>query len=153
MINHKKSTISRKLKRTTYDAYLPHKADFRAKSCKQLSGKRHRLKNPAVRTFVIERLKIGWSPKLIASSLPIYYPKLSISYEAICQYIYDKHIRKQHDLIAYLLRAHKNRLNRGHSSKHKKSRIAVGRKVRLKTLSALLGVTCPRRLILLNLAT
>ncbi len=126
MINRNKSTISRELKRNsspTYDVYLPHKANHRAKSRKQLSGKRQRLKNSTVRTFVTSKLKIGWSPELIAGSLPLYYPKLAISHEAIYQYIYDKHIRKQHDLIAYLVRAHKKRHNRGHSRKHKKSHI------------------------------
>jgi len=126
MINRNKSTISRELKRNsspTYDVYLPHKANHRAKSRKQLSGKRQRLKNPTVRAFVTNKLKIGWSPELIAGSLPLHYPKLAISHEAIYQYIYDKHIRKQHDLVAYLVRAHKRRHNRGHSRKHKKSHI------------------------------
>jgi len=65
MINRNKSTISRELRRNsspTYDAYLPHKANQRAKSRKQLSGKRQRLKNSTVRTFVINKLKLGWSP-------------------------------------------------------------------------------------------
>ena len=102
---------------------MPHKANLRAKSRKHLSGKRQRLKNSTVRTFVIEKLKIGWSPELIAGSLPTYYPKLAISHEEIYQYIYDKHTRKQHALITYLVRAHKKRHNRGHSRKHKKSHI------------------------------
>ena len=126
MIKRNKSTISRELKRNsspTYDVYLPHKANHRAKSRKQLSGKRQRLKNSTVRTFVTNKLKIGWSPELIAGSLPLYYPKLTISHEAIYQFIYDKYIRKQHDLVAYLVRAHKKRHNRGHSRKHKKSHI------------------------------
>jgi len=102
---------------------LPHKANQRAKSRKQLSAKRQRLKISTVRTFVTNKLKIGWSPELIAGCLPLYYPKLTISHEAIYQYIYDKHIRKQHDLVAYLVRAHKKRHNRGHSRKHRKSHI------------------------------
>ena len=103
MINRNKSTISRELKRnssSTYDVYLPHKANQRAKSRKQLSGKRQRLKNLTVRTFVTNKLK------------------LAISHEAIYQYISDKHIRKQHDLTPYLVRTHKKRYNRGHSRKH-----------------------------------
>jgi IS30 family transposase len=42
MINRNKSTISRELKRNSspaYDVYLPHKANQRAKSRKQLSVK------------------------------------------------------------------------------------------------------------------
>lgn len=126
MINRNKSTISRELKRNsspTYDVYLPHKANQRAKSRKQLSGTRQRLKNPTVRTFVINKLELGWSPELIAGSLPLHYPKLTISHEAIYQYIYDKRIRKQRDLTTYLVRAHKKRYNRGHSRKHRKSHI------------------------------
>lgn len=126
MINRNKSTISRELRRnssSTYDVYLPHKANQRAKSRKQLSGKRPRLKNLTVRTFVINKLKLGWSPELIAGSLPLHFTKLAISHEAIYQYIYDKHIRKQDDLTTYLVRSHKKRYNRGHSRKHKKSHI------------------------------
>ena len=76
-----------------------------------------------IRTFVLNKLKIGWSPELIAGSLPLHYSRLAISHEAIYQYIYDKHIRKQHDLVTYLVRAHKKRHNRGHSRKHRKSHI------------------------------
>ena len=104
MINRNKSTISRELRRNsspTYDVYLPHKANQRAKSRKQLSGKRPRLKNLTVRTFVINKLKLGWSPELIAGSLPLHFTKLAISHEAIFQHIYDKHVRKQHDLTTY----------------------------------------------------
>ena len=126
MLNRNKSTISRELKRNsapTRDVYLPHKANQRAKSRKQLAGKRQRLKNSTIRTFVINRLQLGWSPELIAGSLPLHYPKLSISHEAIYQYIYDKHIRKQNNLTTYLVRAHKKRYNKGHSRKHRKSHI------------------------------
>ncbi len=126
MINRNKSTISRELRRNsspTYDVYLPHKAQQRAKSRKQSAGKRQRLKDLTVRSFVITKLKLGWSPELIAGSLPLHYPKLSISHEAIYLYIYDKHIRRQHDLATYLIRSHKKRYNRGHSRKHKKSHI------------------------------
>ena len=55
MINRNKSTISRELRRNsspTYDVYLPHKANQRAKSRKQLSGKRQRLKNSSFSNFV-----------------------------------------------------------------------------------------------------
>ena len=31
---------------------------------------------------------MGWSPKLIASSLPLHYPKHSISHKAAYRYIY-----------------------------------------------------------------
>lgn len=126
MIHRNKSTISRELKRNsspTYDVYLPHRASQRAKSRKQAAGKRQRLKNSTIRAFVINNLKLRWSPELIAGSLPLYYPKHTISHEAIYQYIYDRHIRKQHDLTTFLIRAHNKRYIRGHSRKHRKSHI------------------------------
>lgn len=126
MIGRNKSTVSRELRRNRtpiYDVYLPHKAHERAKNRKHLAGKRQRLKNPIIRAYVITKLKLGWSPEQIAGRLHIEHPGLSITHEAIYQYIYDKHTRKHDDLTIYLARVHKKRTIRGHSRKHRKSHI------------------------------
>jgi IS30 family transposase len=122
IIGRNKSTISRELQRNSapiYDVYLPHKADTRAKERKQQAGKRKRLKNPMVEKYVIEKLKLGWSPEQIAGRLSKDHPGLSISHEAIYQYIYDKDTRKLINLSLYLPRAHKKRklFGRGHHHK------------------------------------
>lgn len=118
-----KSTVFRELERNrapTYNVYLPHKADERARERKQLSGKRPRLKDPVIKAYVLCKLKDGWSPEQIAGRMPIECPGFSISHEAIYQFVYDK---EHQDLIVYLARAYRKRRLRGHSSKHKSSHI------------------------------
>ena len=118
IVGRNKSTVCRELNRNqtpTYNVYLPHKAHERAKQRKQQAAERPRLKNQTIRAYVMTKLIIGWSPEQIAGRLPIDHPKLTISHEAIYQYIYDKQTRKQHDLTIYLARANKKRKQRGHS--------------------------------------
>jgi IS30 family transposase len=132
IIGRNKSTISRELQRNSapiYDVYLPHKADSRAKERKCKAGIRPRLKNPMIRQYITSKLKIGWSPEQISGRLSKDYPNLSISHEAIYQYIYDKETRKVKDLAVYLPRAHKKRklFGRGHHHKalHIPRRISI----------------------------
>ena len=126
VIGRNKSTISRELRRNRtpiYNVYLPHKANTRAKARKEQAGKRPRLKDPMIEQYVIANLKIGWSPEQIAGRLSKDHPDLSISHEAVYQYIYDKEIRKQSDLTVYLARVHKKRNFFGQSHTHTKSHI------------------------------
>lgn len=121
-IGRNKSTVSRELirnKSPVYNVYLPHRAGTRAKERKQQAGKRKRLKNPMIEKYVIKQLKLGWSPEQIAGRLSQGHPGLSISHEAIYQYIYDKDTRKIANLSLYLPRAHKKRklFGRGHHHK------------------------------------
>ncbi|WAC08171.1 MAG: IS30 family transposase [Thermodesulfobacteriota bacterium] len=62
-----------------YKVYLPHKADVRAKEQKHQSGKRKRLKDTMIEKYVIQKLKLGWSPEQIAGRLPLDCP--SITYD------------------------------------------------------------------------
>ena len=126
VIGRNKGTLSRELSRNrtpTYNVYLPHKADARAKARKQQAGKRARLKNPVIEQYIITKLKIGWSPEQIAGRLSKDHPDYSISHEAIYQYIYDKETHKKIDLTVYLARVHRKRKFFGQSHKHTKSRI------------------------------
>jgi len=49
---------------------------------------RERLKSPFIRSYVKRKLESGWSPEQISGRLKIDNPDLSISHEAIYQYIY-----------------------------------------------------------------
>lgn len=122
-IGRHKSTISRELSRNApaihKGYYLSHKAQERAKIRWSLTHKRERLKNQEVRKYVEAGLRKGWSPEIIAGRLSIDKHGESISHEAIYQYIYEA--RKE--LIIYLVRRHKKRMERGHSRKHQKSHI------------------------------
>jgi len=117
------STLSRELKRnappinTGY--YLSHKAQDRAERRKRESHQRQRLKNDFICRYVKKRLRLGWSPELIAGRLTIDHPGRSISHEAIYQWVY----QDATDLILSLVRAHRKRKHRGYSRKHKKSHI------------------------------
>ena len=126
IIDRDKSTISRELLRNkspVYDCYLPHKADRRAKERKCKSGQRPRLKSREIMAYVVRKLKLGWSPELISGRWSNEHPSISISHEAIYQFIYNKKQHKEEDLTVYLPRFHRKRLPRGHSRKHRKSHI------------------------------
>jgi len=117
------STLSRELKRNAAPVntgyYLAHKAQERSDKRKHASHGRPRLKNDAIRRYVEEHLRRGWSPELIAGRLSLEHPRLSISYEAIYQWVYQEATH----LIVFLVRAHHARKHRGYSRKHKKSHI------------------------------
>jgi len=99
--------------------YLSHKAQERADKRNRESHRRPRLKSDSIRQYVEKRIRLGWSPELIAGRLAIKHPGFSISHEAIYQWIY----QEAPDLILSLVRAHRKRKHRGYSRKHKKSHI------------------------------
>lgn len=114
------STLSRELRRnvppikTRY--YLPHKAHERAVNRFSESHQRDRLKEPRVRRYVRERIRAGWSPELTAGRWSNLHPKLSVSYEAIYQWVY----ADAPELIPYLVRAHKKRKMLVHKWSHRR---------------------------------
>jgi transposase, IS30 family len=87
-------------------------------------GRKSKLGYEPLSCYVVEKLKLGWSPEQIESRLPIEYPrdrKMRISYEAIYQYVYAQ-IRREgngrvkkgcEDLRKYLARRHKRRAKKG----------------------------------------
>lgn len=95
--------------------YTPRLAEERAKAKRSSRGRTLRLKNTAVRGYVIEKLKKGWSPEQIAGTIKEIGER--ISYEAIYQYVYAQVYRKgygyvkpgKEDLRPYLARRHKRR--------------------------------------------
>lgn len=117
------ATISRELKRNAPPVYtgyyLAHKAQERAVSRAVASRTHQRLKNDKIRRYASRRIRYGWSPELIAGRLKKLHPELSISHEAIYQWIYSD----ARELIPSLIRAHRNRKRRGYSRRHKKTHI------------------------------
>lgn len=125
-LDRNKGTISREIMRNkspTYDVYLAHKAHERAVKRKEQSGKRPRLKTKMIRNYMMKKLRKLWSPELIAGRLSLEHPELSISHEAIYQFIYDKETRHKYNLVPLLARSHRKRLSRTHSHRHKESHI------------------------------
>lgn len=116
-------TISRELKRNAPPLrpgrYLPARAHLRSSERNRRSRTHQRLKKPQIRSYVLKKLSCGWSPEQIAGRLPLEHPKLSISHEAVYQFIY----YEARNLIPLLARAHRKRLKRWHSKKHRRSHI------------------------------
>jgi len=122
-LNRNPGTLCRELKRnappirTGY--YLAHKAQARADGRACASRTHKRLKNDRIRRYVEGRIRKGWSPELIAGRLNIRYPDLSISHEAIYQWIYSD----ARHLIPFLVRSHRARKRRGYSRRHQHAHI------------------------------
>jgi IS30 family transposase len=96
--------------------YTPRLAQERTHLMRQARGRRTRLKNKRIRTYVEEKLRLKWSPEQIAGRLPRDHPRQHISHEAIYQYIYSRVERegwgvkvRGEDLRPYLRRSHKRR--------------------------------------------
>ena len=126
VLGHCKSTISRELKRTStpaYRVYLSCKAHERAVTRKKESGKRPRLKNERIVSYVREKLALEWSPDIIAGKIGGDIRGASISHEAIYQYIYHPKTEGREELIGYLVRGHHKRKKKGIGRKERKAKI------------------------------
>ena len=123
-INRSPSSVSREIKRNKpplRDQYTPRLANERAIEKRSYRGRKLRLRSGFVRRYVVAKLKLGFSPEQIAGRLHIDHPDLSLSHEAIYQYIYSQVHRAgtgsvkpgYHDLRKYLKRRHKFRVKKG----------------------------------------
>ena len=86
------TSVSREMKRNfpkEYKVYTPRLADVRAQKKRKERGRKDRLKNEMVRSYVVSHLKRRWSPEQISIRIPIDM-NATISHEAIYQYIYDQ---------------------------------------------------------------
>lgn len=120
MIGRDHSVVSREIKRNGGKrCYWAHQANERARKRKSEAAERDRLKNEMIRGYVHEKLKLGWSPEQIAGRLSMDCSGLSVSYEAIYQYIYSE----AKDLIGYLPRRHVKRRQKSLIRKAKASLI------------------------------
>ena len=120
------STLSRELKRnatSSYKLYLSHRAHDRAVARKKDSGKRPRLKNEQIVSYVREKLDEDWSPEIIANKIAQNIQGASISHEAIYQYIYHPKTEDREVLIASLVRGHRKRKKKGIGRKERKTKI------------------------------
>ena len=110
--------------------YQAHRAHEKA------LGKRHgkkgfRLKNVLIQRYVVEKMKIGWSPEQISIRLPIDHKRQTISYEAIYQFVYAQVFRGGNgvvkkgckDLRMYLARRHHKRAKKGFRKAQKMERV------------------------------
>jgi transposase, IS30 family len=118
------SSLSRELRRNSAPiykgVYLPCIAQRRAAARKSSASHRRRLKSQSLRRYVEAKLRLRWSPELIAGRIRRELPALSISHEAIYQWIY----ADARHLIPFLPKSHRKRMRRGFvRGKHSKSHI------------------------------
>lgn len=132
------STISRELSRNgsqVYVAYGACSADQRARVRKRRAGRRPRLKSARLRAYVHQHLRMGWSPEQIAGKLATSNNGLKISPEAIYQYVYEPKVRRKHNLVPCLARAHQRRQLKGHRHTHRQlhipQRVSIKRRPRV----------------------
>ncbi len=122
-IGRHKSTISRELARnasTEYKCYRAQRAQQRAEARRAAASRHQRLKDDRIRDYVRKHLAEDWSPELIAGRLSADQPGLTISIEAIYQYVYAPDTPDREHLIARLPRQHRRRKPRGKGRKPKK---------------------------------
>ena len=126
VLGRNKGTISRELQRNSsseYKLYLSHRAQGRAEERKREACQRPRLKNNRIDLYVRNKLSEGWSPEQISGRIRIDHPGLSISHEAIYQFIYDANTTDRKELINHLRRAHRKRKQKGIGRKTRKMKI------------------------------
>lgn len=110
-LHRRASSISREINRNIEGSiYLPSTAQGKATQRRSRAGQRPRLKDPTIRAYVEAKLKEHWSPELIAGRLRKERASLSISHEAIYQWIYTE----GKEYIPCLTRNHRKRKWRGY---------------------------------------
>lgn len=126
-IGRNKSSISREVSRNFHRVkkkYFAHNAQIKYKNRKFNAKKYKRLLNPIVRSYVVDKIKVGWSPEQISGRIKRDLPGQSISHEAIYQFIYDPIARVHIDLVQYLRRNHKKRVKKSYLRRSKRSNIS-----------------------------
>lgn len=103
------TSISREIKRhmseTYVSCYYPNPAQHDYGVMTRRRGQRQRLKSPETRSYVADKLRLGWSPEIISGRLRAEKALPYVCHEAIYQFIY----KESPDLIAALPRKHKKR--------------------------------------------
>lgn len=123
VLDRSPSSVSREMRRNfpkENKVYTPRLAEERAQAKRKCRGRKDRLKNERIRTYVTDHLKEGWSPEQIAGRMG--FEKIgSISHEAIYQFVYNQIHRNGYgyvkpeceDLRIFLRRKQKRRRRKG----------------------------------------
>lgn len=96
-LNRQPSTISREIKRNIFKSkyYVAIHAQSVTEQRKSRAGKRHPLKSPEIYSYVLKRLRKGWSPEQITGRLKKNLGKSIICHETIYRFIYAKENRSK----------------------------------------------------------
>jgi len=140
IINRPKSTVFREIKKYKSKELGYYRADVahaKALEKREKRGVRKRLKNNLIKTYVLEKLKLGWSPEQISIRLPIDQKGESISYEAIYQYVYAQIFRGGHGIIKNGCKDLRKYLSRRHARRSKKGARKAQKLERLNSLPSI----------------
>lgn len=87
------SSISEEVKRNSFKSkyYVAIHAHTKAEERKAAARARHPLKSPQIYSYVIAKLKLGWSPEVIAGRLKKGSGETVICHETIYTFIYSNH--------------------------------------------------------------
>lgn len=122
-----KSTISREIKKRggILRGYIASFAQEDYKRTKKNCGIRNKIETTEIGTFVIEKIKAGWSPEQISGRLKKEIkegkrsPEEYVNHESIYQFIYDSDYGKTEKLCNYLRQGKKRRTRKyGRKTKH-----------------------------------
>ena len=127
------TTLGRELDRNAKygKSYLPCIADRYATRKALRQRFRAALKNPLVFVYVREKLRLGWSPEIIAGRLKVDHPDQSIHFETIYKYIH-KPKNKRDKLWKYLEMGHNKRRVKGGRSVKRLSKIKGAKSIDLR---------------------
>lgn len=127
MLGVDRSTISREVKNRG-GLLREYTADYAQKDYqagKRRCGIRGKIENHLVGSFVIDRIKAGWSPEQISGRLKkeiregLCHPDEYVNHESIYQFIYDSDYGKTEKLCTYLRQGKKRRTRKyGRKTKH-----------------------------------
>jgi IS30 family transposase len=118
------TTVSRELERNhqghpMMSGYVPELANALSTNRKSNASQRPRLKCEAARQFVQDKLALRWTPEQISATIRNELPHVSLSFEAIYQYIYSDY----QEGIKFLARHNKQRYPRNYSKKSRAPKI------------------------------
>jgi len=131
-LGRNKGTISREIKRNSSPKQSYYTMPWAHRKAERRSWRAHRrprLKNEQIVLYVRSKLKEGWSPEQIAGRIGMDHPGLSISHEAVYQYIYSLGRARSKDLTVHLRCRHprrwKKRMGRRCRKPKIKNRISI----------------------------
>ena len=119
-LNRHHTSIDRELKRNTLGGvYTAISANHLSEVRNHSARKKAALKDPQTYTYVVEKLRTGWSPEQIAGRLKKEQNRTVICHETIYRYIYTTPDGKAQALWEYLPRhRHKRRVRYGRKGRH-----------------------------------
>lgn len=125
LLGRSHTSIAREIQRNKNQQsgeYLACTAEGKARKREKKQREKAPLKNLEIFLYVRRKLRMGWSPEIIAGKLPLDHPGNSICVETIYQYIYNQKKHPKEKLYNTLVLHRKKRMKR-HGRKVHKSKI------------------------------